>query len=99
MGRLARLVQQLLRLFARPKAGKRKAYFLRVFAQQGLLSHWLEQECPLPKLLSCFDIKREQPRPNPVSVYRVGTEIEELEAVAAVFLTTPTTPEKRFGIL
>jgi len=34
-----------------------------------------------------------------VSVYSAGNELEELEAVAAVFQTSPSEPEKRFGLL
>jgi hypothetical protein len=73
--------------------------FVRVFAQQGLVSSWLEKKPPLSRLLKCFDIDRRRPDPQPVSVYKAGNELEELEAVAAVFQTSPTEPEKRFGLL
>jgi hypothetical protein len=73
--------------------------FVRVFAQQGLVSNWLEKKPPLSKLLRCFDIDRRKPDPEPVSVYEGRDELEELEAVAAVFQTSPTEPEKRFGLL
>lgn len=72
---------------------------LRVFAQQGLMSKWLEQNPPLSQLLKCFGVHREKPNPEPVSVYCVGSETAEVEAVAAHFLTAPVTPEKRFGVL
>jgi hypothetical protein len=73
--------------------------FLRGFSQQGLVSNWLEQEPPLAKLLKCFDINRAASRFDPVSVYIVRDEHEEMETGAALFQTTPGTPEKRFGIL
>jgi hypothetical protein len=69
--------------------------FLRVFSQQGLVSNWLEQEPPLSKLLKCFDVNRAASRLDPVSVYIVRSETEEAETVAALFQTTPGTPEKR----
>ena len=73
--------------------------FLRVFAQQGLVSNWLEQEPPLAKVLKCFDFNRMASRIDPVSVYVVRSEREDVETVAALFQTTPGTPETRFGSL
>jgi hypothetical protein len=74
--------------------------FLRVYAQQGLHGCWLEQQPPLARLLKCFDIKREATRPpEPTSVFLVNDEGEELEVVTALAQTTPSSPEKRFGIL
>ncbi len=74
--------------------------FLRVYAQQGLHSCWLEQQPPLARLLKCFDVKRDAIRPpEPASVYRVNDAIEELEVVAALTQTAPSRPEKRFGVL
>jgi hypothetical protein len=72
---------------------------LRVFGTQSWVSNWLEQSPPLPLLLKCFDVNRQKPQPEPVSVYRIDSEIEEVEAVAALFLTTPGSPEKRFGVI
>jgi hypothetical protein len=72
---------------------------LRVFGTPSLVSNWLEQSPPLPFLLKCFDVNRQKPQPEPVSVYRIDSEIEEVEAVAAVFLTTAGSPEKRFGVI
>ncbi len=72
---------------------------LRVFAQQGLTWYWLDQKPPLPKLLQCFDVKRQGRNPNPVSLFRAASEVEEVEAVAAHFLKTPGSAEKRFGVL
>jgi hypothetical protein len=73
--------------------------FLRVFAQQGLVSNWLELEPPLAKVLKCFDVNRMASRIAPVSVYVVRNELEEVQTVAALFQVAPGTPEKRFGIL
>ena|ERR1700687_4428376 len=73
--------------------------FLRVFAQQGLVWNWFEKEPHLPRILKCFDINRTASRIEPVSVFAVRTEREEAETVAAQFQVSPSTPEKRFGII
>jgi hypothetical protein len=72
---------------------------LRVFDQQGLLNYWSAESPPLPRLVQCFGLQRNQPNPRPVSVYRAENEQEEMEAVAALFQVQPRHPDKRFGVL
>jgi hypothetical protein len=74
--------------------------FLRVFTQQGALPNWSETNPPLASILQkCFDINRKASRIQPVSVFQVRSEREEVEAVSALFQVSPSTPEKRFGVI
>jgi hypothetical protein len=99
MRRLFGVAKQIRNWLIPPGVAAGTVRLLRVFAQQSLTESWIELKPPLPRLLKCFDIDRNRPKPATVSVYRVGSEVEEVEAVAALFLTTSTTPEKRFGVL
>jgi hypothetical protein len=94
---LAQTARDLLRRLRPSYRGKMR--LLRVFAKQSLTPNWLERSPPLPLLLQCFEVNRQKPSPDPVSVFRVGSETEEAEAVAAVFLKTRESPVKRYGII
>ncbi len=73
--------------------------FIRVSSQQTNFANWQDKEPTLAKLLQFFEVKPQARNPDPVSVFRVTSELEELESVAAVFQKTVTSPEKRFGVL
>jgi hypothetical protein len=73
-------------------------HLLRIFAQQGLFSHWLVKSPPLFDFFKCFGLQLQTPNPE-TSVYRADSELEEAEAVGAHFLITAGTLEKRFGVL
>jgi len=94
---IAQRVLQCVRQGSAPHHGTIR--YLRVFSLPSNSWPWLDKNPPLLKLLQCFDVKRDNPRPEPVSVYRVASEIEEVETASALFLTAPKTPDKRFGVL
>lgn len=73
--------------------------FIRVSSQQPCFANWQEKEPTLSKLLQFFEVKPQARTPDPVSVFEVRSELEELESVAAVFQRTVTSPDKRFGVL
>jgi hypothetical protein len=59
--------------------------FIRVSSQQPCFANWKEKEPTLSKLLQFFEVKPQARTPDPVSVFEVRSELEELESVAAVF--------------
>jgi hypothetical protein len=71
---------------------------LRLFDGASRFNEWYGAEPDLTKLLQCFDVKRGAVC-QPASVFRVGNELEELEAAAGVFQRTRSSADKRFGIL
>src|SRR5947209_7684908 len=73
--------------------------FIHGFAQQKHFGNWFDKEPPLSKLLECFEVNRQLTKPIEVSAYAVESELEELEAVAALLQNAPATPDKRFGVL
>lgn len=73
--------------------------FIRVFSKQSSFGNWQDKEPALSKLLQFFDVEPQARNSDPVSVFQVTSELDELQSVAAVFQKTVTSPEKRFGVL
>ena len=72
---------------------------LRVFMKNATFTEWQNAQPDLGKLLQCFDVTRTMSKPPPASVFRVLSELEELESVAAVFQKSRSSPEKLFGVV